>query len=610
MRVDERPAERQAHARDLWPRGTLKLASEHDAGVAPRAVAFPTSEAEVAACLRFAAERGIPLVPWGAGSGVCGAAAGRADAIALDLKLLREIGPVEDRGDHGVVDVGAGVLGQHLEDALEAQGWATRHSPSSIWCSTVGGWAVGRSAGQFSSRYGKFEDMASALRVVTPRGAYGTGEWFDPENPTSAGRDLHEWVLGSEGALGVVTQVRTRVNRVARARWLRGYRFKQIDMAWSAMRRILQLELRPCAVRLYDAVDTRLAGKGTVGKVKKSSAWLDALRGLVETTPSLRKHTLSLPLSLPRLVNRIAQGASGDCVLILGFEGEPDEVAEASGRAHAVAMHDPTLVADLGSEPGEHWYNHRHEVSYKLSPIYSHGGFADTMEVCALWSRLPALYAGVRAALGQYGLVMAHFSHVYREGCSIYFTFAGRGTVEVYDAAWRAALAAAEAAGGTVAHHHGVGQLKQHAAGRELAGVAPLFRALRAELDPAGILNPGRMFPEQPAPEVAPPVYGVDAVSRVATLPAHEPAGERDARLASAGWLLRHPTPGPLSADLGRVGPDDTRVVGAWANIEGQRIALLPVPRSSAGPDPRRVLPAERYEALTVPIVPIPGEDD
>ncbi len=601
VRVSERPAERVAHARDLWPRGTLKLAYERDPGVPPLAVAFPESEEQVASCLRFAAERGMPVVPWGAGSGVCGAAAGRDDALALDLKCLRGVGKVEERGSYGVVDVGAGVLGQHLEDALEVQGWATRHSPSSIWCSTVGGWAVGRSAGQFSSRYGKFEDMALGLRVVGPKGAYGTGEWAE-------GEDLHEWVLGSEGALGVVTSVRARVERVATARWLRGYRFDSVETAWGAMRTLLQADLRPCAVRLYDSVDTKLAGKGTVGKAKGAakagSDWLASLREFVDATPALRRHTLSLPLALPRLVNGILQGLSTVCVLIVGFEGAADEVAASSTAGHRIVMDGGGV--DLGAEPGEHWYDHRHEVSYKLSPVYTHGGFADTMEVAALWSRLPALYAGVRAALGRHGLVMAHFSHVYREGCSIYFTFAARGSVDVYDAAWADALAAAAAAGGTVAHHHGVGQLKQAAAARELAGIAPMFHALRSRIDPDGILNPGRIFPDvPPGPEPAAPDLVVDPISRIATLPAQEPGPQRDARLAAEGWRLRHPTPGALSADLSRVAPDDTRVIGASAVIDGRRLVLLPVPRSSAGPDPRRVLPPESYETLTVPIAPV-----
>ncbi len=603
VRLDDRPSERRAHARDLWPRSTLGLAVSQDDGAAPLAVAFPESAEQVGLCLRFATAEGLPVVPWGAGSGVCGAAAGRADGLALDLKLLRGVGAVQERGDHGAVEVGAGVLGQHFEDALETQGWASRHSPSSIGCSTVGGWAAGRSAGQFSSRYGKFEDMALALDVAAPTGSYGTGEW------ASGGRDLHEWVLGSEGALGVITRVRVRVERVARARWLRGYRFHDVATAWEVMRMLLQTDLRPCAVRLYDAADTMIAGKGTATKPASSGAgWLGSLRTLVDATPALRRHALALPLALPRLVNGIVQELSGACVLIVGFEGDESEVQASS----AIAA--PLLLAgggvDLGAEPGEHWYAHRHEVSYKVAPIYSHGGFADTMEVAALWSRLPALYAGVRAALGRYGLVMAHFSHVYREGCSIYFTFAGRGSLDVYDAAWQDALAAAAAAGGTVAHHHGVGQLKMHAAARELAGIAPLFHALKSELDPAGVMNPGRIFPaldeKDPRPaDVAAVVYGIDAVSRVATLPAQEAAADRDAWLAARGWRLRHPVAGPLVSDLSRVAPDDCRVVGAWATLDGRRTAFLPVPRSSAGPDPRRILPPSSYEALTVPVVPL-----
>ena len=606
VRVSDSPAELRAHARDLWPRGTLKLATAHDPGAAPLLVAFPESEQQVAACLRYASERRMPVVPWGAGSGVCGAAAGRGDALAIDIKGLRTIGPVEDRGAYGAVDVGAGVLGQHLEDALEVGGWATRHSPSSIWCSTVGGWAVGRSAGQFSSRYGKFEDMTLATRVITPSGAFGTGEWFDGSGPGSSWGDLHEWVLGSEGALGVVTRVRARVERVAPVRWLRGYRFDAVEPAWAAMRALLQADLRPCAVRLYDAVDTKLAGKGTVGAStsRRGAAWLAALRERVEATPALRKLTLALPLSLPRLVNGILQGVSGGCVLIVGFEGEAGEVAATSETGHAIVL--AAGAVDLGAAPGEHWYAHRHEVSYKLAPVYSHGGFADTMEVAALWSRLPALYAAVRSALGRHGVVMAHFSHVYREGCSIYFTFAGRGSLDVYDAAWADALVAAASVGGTVAHHHGVGQLKQAAAARELAGIAPMFHAIRATLDPDGILNPGRLFPAiDPGPEPSRPALDIDAVSRIATLPAQEPAAERDARLAALGWRLRHPVLGPLSSSLTRVAPDDTRVVGASAILEGRRVVLLPVPRSSAGPDARRVLPAAAYETLTVPIAPL-----
>jgi alkyldihydroxyacetonephosphate synthase len=258
----------------------------------------------------------------------------------------------------------------------------------------------------------------------------------------------------------------------------------------------------------------------------------------------------------------------------------------------------------MGSAPGEHWYAHRHEVSYKLAPIFERGGFADTMEVAATWSRLPALYAGVREALGRHALVMAHFSHAYREGCSIYFSFAGTGRMDAYDAAWKDGLAAAAEAGGTVAHHHGVGQLKMEAAAKEMAGAAPRFHALKAELDPKGVLNAGRLFPPVTVPEPPAPVIGIDEVSCVATLDAQQPAAERDAWLAERGWALRRPTPGPLSATLRQPREAwETPVVGASVRTAAGRIVLRAVPRSAAGPDTREVWPAADYETMTVPVV-------
>lgn len=581
--------ERTAHARDLWPRTTLALATGGALPPLPAAVAWPSSEDDIAACLEWAQEEGVAVVPYGAGSGVCGAAAGMAGALSLDLKRMNRIGALE--GD--LVRVQPGVLGQHLEDALERVGRATRHSPSSIWCSTVGGWAASRSAGQFSSKYGKFEDMVAALRVVTPTGRFGTGRWAE-------GEDLGPWVMGSEGGLGVISDLLVRTVPFPEARRLGAWRFPSVEAAWDAMRALLQADLHPAVVRLYDPVDTRIAGKGTATKAKEGAQWLGDLRRAAESVPALRAHLLSLPLALPRLLNALAQRVASGCVLIVGWEGARDVVETLSRHGWALLSGGEFL----GEEPGEHWYAHRHEVSYKLAPIFERGGFADTMEVAATWSRLPALYAGVRAALGRHALVMAHFSHVYAEGCSIYFSFAGVGALDTYDATWKDALAAAAATGGTVAHHHGVGQLKMAAAARELAGIAPRYRALKERLDPKGVLNPGRLFPDVDTAEPPAPELGVDAVSRLATLDAHASAAERDAWLAAKGWALRHATPLPLAEALAAPKqPWEARVVGATAHLDGRRAAFVPVPRSAAGPDPRAVLPAAAYETVTVPVV-------
>ena len=589
--VDDR--ERRAHARDLWPRTTLALATRSELPPSPAVVVWPSDEDAVAACLEWAESEAVAVVPYGAGSGVCGAASGLAGSVALDLKRMNRVGGFEGTA----VRVQPGVIGQHLEDALERVGRATRHSPSSIWCSTVGGWAASRSAGQFSSKYGKFEDMVRAMRVVAPTRRFGTGEWSSGEE------DLGPWVLGTEGALGVITELLVETVPFPAHRRFAAWRFETVEAAWEAMRALMQSELHPAVIRLYDPVDTRLAGKGTATRAGEGARWLQQLRAAAESIPALRSHLFSLPLALPRLLNALLRGVASGCVLIVGWEGPVDVV-------EVLARHGQALVSTgtpLGHEPGEHWYAHRHEVSYKLAPVFERGGFADTMEVAATWSRLPALYEGVRAAIGRHAVVMAHFSHAYAEGCSIYFSFAGVGNADVYDAVWRDALAAAAAAGGTVAHHHGVGQLKQVAAARELSGIAPRFRALKAALDPRGILNPGRLFPELPLePEPPTPALGIDPVSRIATLEAHAEPAARDAWLAGQGWRLRFPSARSLAHSVaGPRRPWEARVVGASVRIDGRRAVFVPVPRSAAGPDPRAAFPPAAYETVTVPVVPL-----
>lgn len=588
--------DRLAHARDLWPRATLALARGRLPDL-PAAVACPQDRDQLRRCLDWAARHRTPLIPYGAGSGVCGAASSDPRAVTVDLKGLRRIHRIDPEAR--LVHVEAGVLGQHLEDALARHGLATRHSPSSIWCSTVGGWAASRSAGQFSSRYGTFPDMVRAMSVESPAGTIRTGAWADP-----GAEDLHPWLLGTEGALGFITDLSVSVVPLPAARWLRGYRFDRLEQAWEAMRRLLQRDLRPAVLRLYDPVDTRLAGKDTVHRdhPAEAAAWWRGLSQRISRAGT-RHQLLSLPLSLPRLLNRLAAGVATGCVLIAGWEGG-DEIHEQAAEGHREIL--SVGGTDLGEEPGLHWYNSRHEVSYRMAPVFAGGGFADTMEVASLWSRLPALYAAVRAAASRYAVVMAHFSHAYREGCSIYFTFAGVGDLDVYDALWRDALDAAASVGATVAHHHGVGRMKQHAAGRELAAIAPLYREVKRRIDPDGLLNPGRLFPDLPAPPEPPPArFSLDAASLVARLDPHAPAEARDRQLRQSGYRLRHPTPLPLVRTLrDPVPPDDARLIGATVRLHGRRWQITDASRSAAGPDLRAWLPPEAYESVTVPVLP------
>jgi alkyldihydroxyacetonephosphate synthase len=244
------PLDLDAARRDLWPRDSLRLRAG-ERPPAPALVAWPRSRADVALLLRWAEEEGRPVVPYGAGSGVCGGAQGVEGALVIDLKRMRRLLQVDAAA--GTAHVEAGMLGQHLEDALAPLGWKTAHSPSSIHCSTVGGYVAARSAGQFSSRFGVFEDMLLAAHAETPTGPMDTGLWTP-----QGSEDLQAVLLGSEGGLGVITDVLVKLAPLPHRWWLRGFAFPSLEAAWSAMRGLMQAGLWPSALRLYDPVDTRL----------------------------------------------------------------------------------------------------------------------------------------------------------------------------------------------------------------------------------------------------------------------------------------------------------------------------------------------------------------
>jgi alkyldihydroxyacetonephosphate synthase len=585
--ASEAPLDRRAAARDLWPGGTLRMWHGEEAPQ-PDRVWWPESDAELEAVLRAASERGTPVVPYGAGSGVCGGARGRAGSWVVDLKRLDTIGAVDP--ERWVVEVGAGVNGQHLEDALAAQGFTLGHSPSSIGCSTVGGWIAARSAGQFSSRYGVLDDMVLGVDAVAPGvGAFCVG-WRGASSPPAQEEDALLGVLaGSEGTLAVITRARLRVRPLPEHRWLRGYQFEDVGTALDAMRRLMQGELWPAAVRLYDPVDTWIGGRtrprsgGHGGGATRAwwRSWVEAA-GRLE---GARKRALVLPLSVPGLLQRVAEGLASGCLLIVGWEGRR-EVAEAGADAGHRMLAE--LGRDLGPEPGERWYASRHAVSYKLMPVFEHGGFADTMEIAGPWSVLPRAYAAVREAVAGTALAMAHMSHVYPEGGCIYFSFAGRGDSAVYDRLWARALAAVREAGATATHHHGVGELKAEAATQEVGPAIGGWLEARARLDPAGIMNPGRLFrPGAPAtPPPAPTLGPLDGLRRRSA--AEDGGGPRAEAEGEAMWGWERPE-GP---SVGAREPWQSTWLEVRGRVGAEEAAIGRGPRSACGPDLRPWLAA------------------
>jgi alkyldihydroxyacetonephosphate synthase len=483
-------ADLAAYSRDLFPRHHMAVRAGVVREHAPRAVAWPESTADVARLVRFANESGASLVPFGAGSGVCAGVLPTEHTIVVDLKRMNAIRDL-DRGKR-TVTVEAGAMGLPFEEAMNRAGLTLGHFPSSILCSTVGGWVAARSAGQASGLYGKIEDMVVALECVT-----GAGDVVRlvhrPQGPS-----LVPAIVGSEGTLAIVTAAKLRLHRAPTMRGFASWSMPSMESGWSVMREMMQSGLRPAVLRLYDPFDAMLARR-----TRRASRATPR-----DHSPGRGTSALRALLARPKLFNDVLDSsmgsrAMGGALLVAIFDGQDERVLDDVVRARETAERRGTFE---GEAPARKWLLHRYSVSYRQSPLFARGLFVDTMEVAATWSRLGALYDGVRTAIGARAFVMAHLSHAYPDGCCIYFSFAGSADAKSregwdaacdarYDAIWRDALSAALDAGGTIAHHHGVGRSKAPRLGDELGRGLDVQRAMKRAFDPRGVLNPGALLP-------------------------------------------------------------------------------------------------------------------
>ncbi len=504
--------DRLAYQNDCWPRGIILSRGRRLHHHLASAIVQPDDEEQIVEIVKWAKKSGVPIVPFGAGSGVCGGAVADGQSIVVDLKGLDDL--IELDADNATVRAGPGIIGMDLERYLNHAGWTMGHFPSSLYCSSLGGYLASRSAGQCSSRYGKIEDMVLSMRVVA-----GTGEVFDTAadlgSPGEAGpsRDLNPIFVGNEGTLGLITEGLMRIEPRPTRRRYRGFQFSRLDLALDAIREVMQLGIRPTVVRLYDEVDSIIASSEKKGEAaskpqapslarklaRRARKWLPRSvdKPLEETVDHATRTLLGRAIGRPLVLNTVADILPGHCMLVVGFEGSTDLVDDDADYAFEIFRR---YGIDLGTGPGQHWLENRYKVSYKQSPMFDTGAFVDTMEVSTTWSGLVDLYDNVRRALRPHVFVMAHFSHVYAEGSSIYFTFAGfapdlDSTLEKYEATWKAGLNAVANSGASVAHHHGVGQSKAPWTHRDHLGGRALFDRLKDRYDPERILNPGKVYP-------------------------------------------------------------------------------------------------------------------
>lgn len=421
------------------------------------AVVYPQSEGQVAAVLDAARKRDIAVIPFGGGTSVVGGVEpeGEGPVVTLDLGRMNRVLRV-DRVAHTAL-VEAGVLGPSLEAQLNAEGFTLGHFPQSFEFSSLGGWIATRSAGHNSTLYGKIEDRVQSARLLFPG-----GELTTPQVPAAAaGPDLAQLVTGSEGILGVITQATMRLSPVPAQSDYRGYLFPSFEAGIEAAREIMQSELRPAILRLSDEAETE--------------------------------------------VNIAMQGGPEGVragLLIVGFAGEEDRVSTDWQRAEPILARQEGR--SLGSGPGEAWERSRYELPYLRDTLLDHAILVDTLETATTWGRYLSLYRSVQEALaqalGDRGLVMAHLSHSYPDGASVYYTFLAPQTegreLEQWEAAKSAATQAIVDGGGALSHHHGIGvDHRPWMGGYVGPGGMRALAALKQVFDPQGIMNPGKLMP-------------------------------------------------------------------------------------------------------------------
>jgi alkyldihydroxyacetonephosphate synthase len=581
-----------AAARDLWPRALVDIQSGELPSNRPGAVVWPERVEQISEIIALSRAQGFQVVPFGAGSGVCGGILPNERTIVVDSKRLLDF---RIDAQAPVVHAGAGVLGIDLEAQLAKFGYTAGHFPSSIVCSTVGGWVAARGAGQCSSRFGKIEDMVAGLECVL-----GTGDVVHMRRRCS-GPDLVPLVTGSEGTLGFITSVTLRLHPAPRVRRFLAHSCASIERGFDLLRTLLQAGLRPEVARLYDPVDSVLLGQSSDAKKapKNRSSSVSRAFGVAA------RRALAHPRLLQSAIETLEGNVLGGATLLLIFEGTAEEAHDDAERALRFCQR--AGARSLGEAPARAWLAHRYSVSFRQSSVFRLGAFTDTMEVAAPWSKLEAVYTNVRAALSEHALVMAHLSHAYPDGCSIYFTFSALGAiagraVSRYDAAWRAGLEAALSAGANLSHHHGVGRSKAGRLAAELGQGTELLNRLRHGWDPSGLFNPGALnapFEVRSVPtrdDRAP--LSVDAASELAEVDARLSLGAVESLLSRSGFTLglsgavdwsssvaawlAHGFPGAKDS---WADPVASHVAGFEATAGGVAARVRAAPRRATGPD-------------------------
>ena len=465
--------------RDLW------LMRHGQVQFAPDCVVYPDTEEDVALVVRAAHEHGVVLVPFGGGSNIAGCLvpSDRGGRMVVSLDMCRMHRVLEVDRYSLTARIQPGVYGQHLEDQLAEHGVTLGHFPDSFLHSTLGGWVATRSAGMQSDIYGKIEDMVISLRMVTPSGTIITRTVPKSSN----GIDIKHLCIGSEGILGVITEVVVQVHHKPEKEDWYGWLFPDFKSGLDAIHECHRGDYMPTVTRLNDPKKTALSfafkhpKTGIKDKIAKAFKWYIGNVKKIDFNQC--------------------------CLMVVKYEGTPQAFNRIKNRVTAIYKKHRGVC--LGAEPGRSFAKVKFDFPHLRDYVMDRSIMADVSETATTWDNLRTLHesglADVEQAIKDTGVdawVGCHLSHSYRTGASLYFTFGclqreGR-EIEQYLYVKKAAEDAFMKYGGTLSHHHAVGTEHLPWVEEDLSPTGlKAVKALKAGLDPNDIMNPGKIIPSE-----------------------------------------------------------------------------------------------------------------
>lgn len=416
----------------------------------PDAIVMPENTEEVSEVVKISRKFNIPIIPMSGGSGVVGGIIATQGGILVNLEKLKTI---EIDEDNMMVNVGAGVKGIELEEALNKKGYTTGHYPQSMRESAVGGWIATKAIGQASTKYGGIEDIIVSLEIVLP-----TGEIINtkPAPRTSTGPDLKHLFIGSEGILGIITSAKLKIRPKPKSQILLSYTFNNFNKGLKTAKDIIIKDLKPDIIRLYDEDDALLWFSGLIDK----------------------------PL------------------MIIILEGEQELIESEKRIIHNIAIKNDGTWS--GEELPSMWLKERFIAKEKAEQYMKIGLLIDTIEVSGFWSKLPELHTKIKNHLKNIQekdatvlYASAHADHFYINGGCLYFTIGGtseNNPIYFYEKIWKTSMEICLSLNCSISDHHGIGLLRKPWIKQELGSTYTLLKKIKNLLDPENIMNPDKLL--------------------------------------------------------------------------------------------------------------------